>query len=284
MPTADALPEGITSEQLTQWYDSFRFYRHPPSRAEIIHWLRQFDDGDVHLASKVLDNVILVSDRDIQQGYHDALSGLPGWHADQARRIGRWAFVGLGGQAESGPAMLHMFREANNLTSDNHQGLFVTPAELPEMKLTAHDTVVFVDDFAGTGTQFSNRWEIYKELIAGEAKVHLFLAAATADAMGLLRPLSDIIVQARLVLPQSANIFAAENTDFSEEEKASVLGYCKKADRRKPRGWGDCGLLVVISRKTPNNTIPILHAASKKWSPVFPRKIKLVGTPASAAA
>lgn len=284
MPTADELTNGISPEQLADWYDRFRFYRHPPSRGELVAWLKQFKPEHLALASKLLDNVVIVSDRDIQQGYHDALAALPGWHIDVGQRAGRWAFVGLGGQAESGPAMLHMFREANNLTSDRYQSLFVTPADLPEMQLTAHDTVVFVDDFAGTGEQFSKRWELYKELIAGEAKIHLFLAAATSTAMGLLTPLNDITVQARLVLPLSANIFAAANTTFSEDEKTCVLGYCKLADKRNPQGWGKCGLLIVISRKTPNNSIPILHAKSRRWNPVFPRKMQLIGTPATRAA
>ena len=284
MPTADELPDGIAPEQLADWYDRFRFYRHPPSRDELIAWLKQFKAEHLPLASKLLDNVIIVSDRDIQQGYHDGLAALPGWHIDEAKRAGRWAFVGLGGQAESGPAMLHMFREANNLTSDKFQTLFVTPADLPELKLTAHDTVVFVDDFAGTGEQFSKRWDLYRELIAGEAKIHMFLAAATSAAMGVLGALDDIAVQARMVLPASANIFSAANTAFSEDEKAFVLSYCKLADKRNPQGWGKCGLLMVISRKTPNNSIPILHAKSRRWHPVFPRKMQLIGAAAAKAA
>jgi hypothetical protein len=284
MPTDDTPPDGVSPEQLAQWYDRFRFYRHPPSRVDLIDWLNQFDAEHISLASKVLDNVIVVSDMDIQQGYHDALAALPGWHSKVEQRKGRWAFVGLGGQAESGPAMLHMFREANNLTSDYHQNLFVTPADLPGMKLTAHDTVVFVDDFAGTGIQFSKRWDVYRELVAGEAKVHLFLAAATTFAMGQLTPLDDIAVQAHIILPISANVFDDLNTTFSEDEKTSVLSYCKKADRSNPQGFGKCGLLIVISRKTPNNSIPILHARSRRWNPIFPRKIKLIGTPANRAA
>ncbi|WP_150131834.1 phosphoribosyltransferase-like protein [Sphingomonas carotinifaciens] len=284
MPTADELPDGITGEQVAEWYDRFRFYRHPPSRADLIAWLNQFGTEDVSIAAKLLDQVVIISDRDIQQGYHDALGALPGWHVDEARRKGRWAFVGLGGQAESGPAMLHMFREANNLTSDRNQGLFVTPADLPEMKLTAHDTVVFVDDFAGTGEQFSKRWALYKELIVGEANIYLFLAAATSQAMELLQPLDDITVQAQLVLPASAGIFNDANEMFTDDEKDRVLRHCKKADGRNPKGWGACGLLLVISRKTPNNSIPVLHAQSRKWTPVFPRKMKLVGIPAPKAA
>lgn len=279
MLTADELPEGISLDRVAQWYDKFRFYRHPPSREEIVDWLRQFSSEHQSVAAKALDEVILISDRDIQQGYRNALAALPGWAVEEAQRVGTWAFVGLGGPAESGPAMLHMFREANGLTRDRHQGLFVTPADLPRMRLTPRDTVVFVDDFSGTGDQFSARWETYRELVSSEAHTYLFLAAATSAALDRLDSLDDILIRASLVLGPETNIFAPENAAFDEAEQAVMLKYCKRADRRLPRGWGNCGLLLVISRKTPNNSVPILHVESGRWKGIFPRQLKLIGLP-----
>lgn len=284
MLTAADLPEGITLERLQEWYDRFRFYRHPPSREELIAWIRQFTPEHQVIGAKVLDHVILVSDADIQQGYHNALAALNGWSAVENLREGRWAFVGLGGQAESGQAMLHMFREANGLTSDHHQALFVTLADLPEMRLTARDTVVFVDDFSGTGDQFTARWQIFRELISSEAKTYLFLAVATSRALARLGNLDDVQVKVERVLGPENDIFSNANQDFSENEKASLLIYCRKADKSNPRGWGACGLLLVISRKTPNNSVPILHARNRRWTSVFPRKLKLVGAPPRQAA
>ncbi len=284
MLTAADLPDGVTLDQVGDWYDRFRFYRHSPTREELVAWLKQFAAQDCLLGAKVLDKVIIVSDADVQQAYHDALVALPGWSKNEAQRVGRWAFVGLGGQAESGPAMLHMFREANGLTSDRHQGLFVTPADLPRMRLTARDTVVFVDDFSGTGDQFSSRWETYRELVSSEAHTYLFLAAATSAAMERLGGLEDIEVRARTVLGPECNIFAPQNVEFSEADKATLLAYCRRADRSNPRGWGGCGLLLVISRKTPNNSIPILHVSSRRWRGVFPRRLPLIGAPPGLAA
>lgn len=236
------------------------------------------------IGAKVLDQVILISDIDIQQGYHNALATLPGWSIAAAQRSGRWAFVGLGGQAESGPAMLHMFREANGLTSDLHQSLFVTLADLPEMRLTARDTVVFVDDFSGTGDQFSARWQTFNELISGEAKTYLFLAAATSHALARLGKLDEIEVRAERVLGPESNVFSDENLEFDDQDKAALLTYCRKADRSNPLGWGSCGLLLVISRKTPNNSIPILHVRNRRWTSIFPRKLTLIGAPPKQAA
>lgn len=275
MLTAAELPEGVSLQRVDEWYDKFRFYRHSPSRREIVAWIKQFEPEHVDLATKILDNITLISDIDIQRGYHSALNALDGWSVDPGRRRGRWAFIGLGGQAESGQAMLHMFREANNLTADRHQHLFVTPTELPAMRLTAFDTVVFVDDFSGTGDQFGKRFETFKELVSSEARMRLFLAAATSKAMSVLQDLEDIEIVSTRVLGPSENILSNDNVVFAADEKAAILPYCKKASRVKPEGYGKCGLLLVISRKTPNNSLPILHADNKKWKSIFPRQLQI---------
>lgn len=284
MLTAEDLPEGVTLDRVNAWYDRFRFYRHSPSREELVAWLKQFAAEHQLLGAKVLDEVILLSDIAIQQGYHNALAGLPGWSEDETQRSGTWAFVGLGGQAESGPAMLHMFREANGLTSDRYQNLFVTLADLPDLRLTARDTVVFVDDFSGTGDQFSSRWAVYQELVSSEARTYLFLAAATSFAIERLARLDDLEVRAEMILGPERNVFDEASATFSADERVHLMAYCRRADRRNPRGWGDCGVLLVISRKTPNNSLPILHVTKPRWKGVFPRKLPIIGAPPAIAA
>lgn len=266
-PSEDAYPS------LDTWYDRFRFYRQPPSREDIGAWLSQFSDNHSSIAAKVLDNVVVISDAQIHQAYRDALIRIGGWAKDTEQRKGRWVFLGLGGQAESGPAMLHIFREAAGLEADKYQELFKTLADLPRMKLTAEDTVIFVDDFSGSGDQFVTRWETTRELIASEARIFLFLAAVTARALTRLSDIEDVKVEAGHEIATHQNVLSQECETFSAEEKVVVLSYCKRADRRNPKGWKDCGLLLVISRKTPNNSLPILHARSRRWTPLFPHQL-----------
>jgi hypothetical protein len=284
VPIAAELPDGISQGDLDGWYDRFRSYRRSPSREEILAWINQFQPEHVPIAKKVLDNVILVADVDIHGSYRDALEGIPGWSRNEAQRQGRWAFLGLGGQAESGAAMLHMFREANGLEADKYQPLFVSLSDLPDMQLTAADTVIFVDDFAGTGDQFADRWERFQELIASEARTFLFLAAATSRALERLGGVEDLEIRVGRRLEPCENVFSDECNAFANNEKAAVLHYCETADPRCPRGWGDCGLLLVISRKTPNNSVPILHVdVRRRWKGLFPRKLKPPPTGLAAA-
>ncbi|AJA09877.1 hypothetical protein SKP52_14975 [Sphingopyxis fribergensis] len=262
-----------SDEQLEAWVKSFAGYRQPPTKDELRKWLGRFDAEHLSTAHKVLDAVIVVAEREIHQGYRDALTSLPGWSKSPAIRQGRWFFVGVGGAGESGPAMLRMFREANGLTSAIWQSYFKMPRELPRLALTAYDHVVFVDDFAGTGRQITSYWPLMQELVASEATCYLLLTALTEDAERAIQDNTELEIRAPLKLGKAANVFAAECDRFDDNERQILDAYGKIAWAAHPKGFGACGLTLILSHKTPNNTIPILHANHEHWEGLFPRNL-----------
>lgn len=72
-------------------------------------------------------------------------------------------------------------------------------------------------------------------------------------------------------LQPADNIFSPLCQHFAETEKTALLKYCRQADRSNPKGFGECGLLVVIAHRCPNNAIPVLHANHGDWQGLFPR-------------
>lgn len=262
-----------SAEQLEAWVKSFAGYRQPPTKEILCKWLSRFKPEHLGTAHKVLDAVIVVSEREIHQGYRDALTALPGWSKSAAARKGRWFFVGVGAAGESGAAMLRMFREANGLTSAQWQEYFKMPRELPRLALTAYDHVVFVDDFAGTGRQIVSYWPLMQELVASEATCYLLLTALTEDAERNIQNNTELDVRARLRLDATANVFAAASARFDDDEREVLVDYGKTAWPACPKGFGDCGLTLILSHKTPNNTIPILHANHEHWEGPFPRNL-----------
>jgi hypothetical protein len=58
---------------------------------------------------------------------------------------------------------------------------------------------------------------------------------------------------------------------FSAAEKSRILHYCKRASPDRPLGFGECGLVIVLSHQCPNNSLALLHATSRTWEPLFPR-------------
>jgi hypothetical protein len=262
-----------SDEQLEEWVKRFAGYRQAPTKDILREWLSHFQAEHLSIAYKVLDAVMVVTEREIHQGYRDVMTSLPGWSKSAADRDGRWFFVGVGGAGESGSAMLRMFREANGLTSVSWQEYFKMPRELPRLALTAYDHVVFVDDFAGTGRQIVNYWPLMQELVASEAACYLLLTALTNDAELNITRNTDLDVRAPLKLEKAANIFADECDLFNDDERQVLENYGKIAWTAFPKGFGDCGLTLILSHKTPNNTIPILHANHVNWKGPFPRNL-----------
>ena len=259
---------------INDFVSRFAFYRHPPKAEDITRWLGYFSEADRKLAIRLLNNLQLFSEQQIQENYKKGLAQVPGWNPDETQRIGQWFFVGYGRPSESGPAMLRIFREANRLSGRRHDPLFLSISDLPSKKLTAKDTLVFVDDFSGTGKQVIDNWPITKELLASDARVFLILTAATQNALQKIKTETELEVITEKVFKDTDNIFNDICLLFNTTEKENVLKYCTKADRRKPKGFGDCGLLVVLSHRTPNNSIPILHVNTRNWRGLFPRYLQ----------
>jgi hypothetical protein len=157
-------------------------------------------------------------------------------------------------------AMLRVFREANNLNAHKYDKLFGSILDIPSLKLSAQDVVVLVDDFAGTGRQVCERWPTLSELIASDARCYLVLAAATTQALDKVKKETTLETLVHSTIQKNENVFSTTCRRFSAGERDALLHYCERADRKNPRGFGNCGLVYVLSHQTPNNSVPILHA------------------------
>lgn len=277
MMPIDDLHNAIGLQRLDDWASRFRYYRASPDRDDIAAWVRLFAKVDQPLAAKVLDHTDLVSEQQIMAAFKAALEGIAGWQRNKAQREGRWFFAGFGKAGESGQTMLHKFREANNMASKKFDEMFVSGSDFPSLLLNSQDTVIFVDDFSGSGEQFSKLWPKMKELLGASPQVHLVLYAATLTASQIIESAEGIQMHAASLLPAESNVFDETNQNFTAAEKAKIESYCKKVDPNNPRGYNSSGLLFILSHKTPNNSLPILHHKTKSWKPLFPRYLQAVG-------
>lgn len=209
----------------------------------------------------------------MQHAYRAVFGRLPGWSKKASERQGRWRFVPFSSHSgESGDRMLHTFRAATGLAGDRFRELFALRSELPRQMLTAADTVVFVDDFAGTGTQAVTAWnEVFGELLPGRPRTFLVLAVAIHEAITHITRETPLQVRTFRRLRAHDNFFAAQCTRFTGGEKARTLEYCNIADAGNPRGFGACGVLIVLAHRCPNNSLPILHSKNPAFGGLFPR-------------
>lgn len=172
-----------------KWRARFLHYRQPPSIDEIDAWVKQFNKNDKDVAARILDSVQLVTRAEIELAYQTLMKSLPGWHYQKAKRDGEWRFVPFAVRpGESGDSMMAVFRQAMGMRQRHHDPLFVYAHQLPAQKLTGEDTVVLIDDFAGTGNQACATWnDLFRELVGGAGTVYLMVVAATVTAQQEIR-------------------------------------------------------------------------------------------------
>ncbi|MGB7157545.1 MAG: hypothetical protein WBD40_05735 [Tepidisphaeraceae bacterium] len=246
------------------------------TRATIEDWIDLFDDHDRDLAARVLDVVEFYGQAQIHAAYRQALGSLRDWNATKSKRSGQWRFAAMSGSAgESGDSMLYQFRVANNLDGSRFSDLFIARRDFVREKLGPQDTVVLLDDFSGTGKQVCDAWSnpqtAFGELLAGVGRVYLVLVAATRQAKKRISNETSLSVLPAHDLDDRDNIFSNDCAHFTANDRKRLLHYCTRASEATPLGFGECGLVVVFQHRTPNNTIPILHAVHADWSGLFPR-------------
>jgi hypothetical protein len=272
MKTPRSVGAPIDPRRYRVWLSEFAGYRHQITEERIDRWFKQFQPRHKDLAARVLDCVDFIGHEQLFTAFRSLLASIDGWSIDPSQRRGRWRFVAFSTSAgESGDEMLHKFRVANNLSSKKFNDLFVHKSELMRAQLGLQDTVVFVDDFSGTGQQACDTWRELQELLPGEPRILLFLVAASYAAVNRVKVETDICCIPHFILRDSENIFSDSCRCFTNEDRNQLLRYCSKADARNPKGFGDCGFVVVFSHSCPNNSIPILHACHQDWEGLFRR-------------
>jgi hypothetical protein len=263
----------IDNRRRSLWRGRFEGYRYGVTDARLSEWLDQFDDADKDAAARLLDAVEFISAEQLHAALRSVLSRLPGWNRNRSKRRGKFVFVAFSSSAgESGDNMLHQFRLANNLNQSTFDSLFIGRSDILRERLGSDDTVVFLDDFVGTGNQAVTAWQkMFQELTSGVGNVYLATVAAFTKGSERIRVETRMQLLAHRHLSNRDSIVHGDCAHFSDQEKQRLLHYCRIASVDQPWGFGDCGLVIVLYHQCPNNSLAILQTTSQRWEPLFPR-------------
>jgi hypothetical protein len=263
----------INAQRRRRWTNNFSTYRHQVSEQSLSDWIEQFADNHRDVSARLLDVVDFYSIDRISGAFRTALNALPDWHRDQRRRNGKWRFAGLSHSAgESADAMMHRFRIANGLDGKPHNELFIHPSQILTEKLGADDILVLIDDFVGSGDSVCSAWDkSFAEMVFDIGKVYLVVVAAIHAGRVRVENETSMTCVSGQELTDEDNFFAAQCGVFSNKEKAVVLSYCQRASKKEPKGYKDCGLVLAFQHRCPNNTLPIFHIDTNRWTGLFPR-------------
>ncbi len=142
------------------------------------------------------------------------------------------------------------------------------------------DTVLFVDDFLGSGNQFVtffNQWKFDEH----QTNVKYFYAPVVAHQQGidfLATELPNLCVVTAETLGESHGFFSekvwARHGISAAAAKLWYLDFCKSQNIMNSvnlLGYGDLALTFGFSHSTPNNSLPILWKETATWQSLLER-------------
>lgn len=145
-------------------------------------------------------------------------------------------------------------------------------------------TIIFVDDFLGTGKQFKkffNDWNFHQN----SQDVDYFYAPVVAHEQGikyLTTKLPTICTVSAEILTESHAFFSdtvwnrlGQSCVSAEVAKAWYIEFAAKKKINPEKvgcfGYGDLALTFGFSHASPNNSLPILWYETDEWKPLLER-------------
>jgi hypothetical protein len=264
-------------------------------------WILQFSSCERLLACKLFDMVKFYAEDNVRIMWLNLFrKKLP-----PEAKIEKVAYVGLGHTAKSGPYHCHYhFRQAMSKLAPNEYSFkfdkaFRGISEYDKDKEKPH-TVIFVDDFIGTGEQavdsFINGKEGYFKKYPWLNEINVYYCALVGFKAGITtikKMLCPDKIKNVLILEEldeKDRAFSDKNPNWKSEKERldaehwageighQVLSGMPEYDFKKEfhkLGWNNSQSLVVFHYNIPNNTLPIFWGKGelngKKWNPLWIR-------------
>jgi hypothetical protein len=182
----------------------------------------------------------------------------------------RLVFVPVGGPGAGSNTVARVLRDLVRRTA--HKVLSMV--DLLNVQAGAADAIIFLDDFSGTGLTLETWWENVEPLVRPTgAAVFVGLLVLNERARQRIERFAGVLAVDEL--DSTDNVFAGENTRFTNDDKARILENCRRTGCAPDfeRGFGQCGLLLAFKHGCPNNSLPVLwYGAGARWSPLFNRR------------
>ncbi|MFH1920896.1 MAG: hypothetical protein ABIP48_13585, partial [Planctomycetota bacterium] len=171
-------------------------------------------------------------------------------------------YIPGGRTAESGPSILHRFRNVNGMRRSKQ---FIELHEAPQRIFALQrPALFFLDDFVATGKQISDYWrDVVSQLVPEYFPVYLGVVAAFPDGTRRVEDETPLTVLAVNELSSRNQLLGTANNTFTNPQKQTLHNYCSDWGNH-PLGHGNVGALVSFSHGTPNNTPSVIRGSERQ--------------------
>jgi len=280
----NALPSSV-SNQVARVEQTIKAWPIPLSIDQAIKWVLQFDRDYLGLALRLIENLDVLSQRDIRSAFDIAQAKLERAAVEKGSPIksGNTLYAGIGQAAKSGAVMAYHYR----VTAEIAESDFFVQEEGAGLDFAKVDNIVLLDDVIGTGRAVAAEVSLIAEQVHSLARsrnVFVLTVAGYENGIGNVVEKTGASVICALEYSSKDTVADLDAEFYSQlpmSERSRTLDrikrYCRLASR-SDLGFGGVGGLLVFDHNTPNTTLPLVWAHGNGWTPLFPRAAKLHGS------
>lgn len=230
----------------------------PVTIATLTNWLQQFEEKDRKAILALLDKVIYLSEKDTEQLLVNSNASLLARLQNDGISTKNVIYVQLHDPGSSSPLILSILRDRGHLEQKGCH--FIDSKNVRELNEVTdklgHGSIVYVDDFAASGTQFCNARDFLSKYIVGNFSEFFLLPSICEEAIYELgkRGVEAISgpIHSKVDRPLHPNSMLLDPVT-----KDRLIELCKNIDEKAGLGYKGLATMVVLFRNAPN-TIPVI--------------------------
>ncbi len=251
--------------------DLVKIFNNDVSISKYEEWLQQFEQTEIPYIEKLITNFNYFSFFRVQKHLSELYDSIMKAVIDLDNVI----FVPVGYVVKSGSVVAYFFRKVNQLRENQ----FLPYSELNANSLNKIETIVFLDDYIGTGHQSINVWRNIKTNFDQLEKFPKLIYATIVgytEGVNKVEQATDFKVITSFAYGPDQLPFHPDSKIFNSENELSkakeiISKYGQKLYPKYPLGYKDNSGLFSFFYSTPNNTLPIFWSIQNNWTPLLPR-------------
>ena len=237
-------------------------------------WVMQFDRKDRRLAERLLSSVIYLSESRTRDILVEQNAALMKRLFDAGLKATQLIYVQIHDAGSSSPVMLNLLRDAAGLEKmgcrflDAHDSMRL----IKTMNEIGEGALIYVDDFLGTGNQFSKERDFVASTIVGTFSEFILAPSICEEAIYEIGK-RGVEAFTGHVHSKAERPLHANSPLFKRDEKVRLELVCKGINKNGSLGYKGLATMVVLYRNAPN-TVPACLRGSLNQKPfkgIFPR-------------
>jgi len=242
-------------------------------------WLSQFPKSDRKALIGLLNRVRYFSEPETERALVELNRRLLDRLAGSGISIDRVVYVQVDEAGSSSGVMLNMLRDAARLEGQGCR--FLDSKDIPGLRRATEElgegAIIYVDDFAGTGKQFSKSWQFVRQYVVGNFSEFFLLPCICEEAKDLLE-LQGVEPVAQHIHTIAERPLHDRCTVLHPDIKKRLRDLCAEiSEKSHGLGYKRLATMVVIYTNAPNHTPLVLRGnpSQNKYIGVIPRTTDL---------